>query len=289
MIASYFFKSSQLPFNIKKVFNTIIDIANNEFNINVIASFCDIQNALPLKEQYLLNTQALALSFYEGNNMLIPCSSLLKYIDTPDLKELLSKATYFVNNLKINDLRELLKNFYEQKPVFSYMQEIKDFYKALITLLIETCGIYEITEAIQILSDMNITDASHKELYEAIIAATELFHDNLSYSDAAISQIEDYIKKNYSKNITLQSLAKEFLFDYTNLSRRFQKKTKMTFSKFLNTVRLDEALKLILTTDFKCSQIATMVGYNNYENFSRSFKNKFGKWPNDYRKAKDHD
>ena len=44
-------------------------------------------------------------------------------------------------------------------------------------------------------------------------------------------------------------------------------------------------MELIRTTDFKLVEISSMVGYNNYENFSRSFKKKFKKWPNEIRKA----
>lgn len=100
-----------------------------------------------------------------------------------------------------------------------------------------------------------------------------------------ISQVQDYIQKNFSRNITLQLLAKEFNFDYTDLSRRFQKVTGKSFRSFLTEVRLNEAMELIRTTDFKLVEISSMVGYNNYENFSRSFKKKFKKWPNEIRKA----
>ena len=60
----------------------------------------------------------------------------------------------------------------------------------------------------------------------------------------------------------------------------------ITFSRYLENVRLDEALELISSTDFKIYDISFMVGYNSYEYFIRAFKKKFNYLPNDIRKEK---
>ena len=59
----------------------------------------------------------------------------------------------------------------------------------------------------------------------------------------------------------------------------------MSFKKYITSIRMQEAINLIKTTDFKITEIAEMVGYLNYEHFSRSFKSFFDKWPNEIRKG----
>lgn len=94
-----------------------------------------------------------------------------------------------------------------------------------------------------------------------------------------IFKIQKYVKKNFSKNITLESIASEFDIDYKKLSRRFLKQTGISLKKYIIEVRMQEAMHLITQTDYFLHEIANMVGYSNYESFSRSFYNYFGKWP----------
>jgi len=53
---------------------------------------------------------------------------------------------------------------------------------------------------------------------------------------------------------------------------------------FLTTIRLEEAVKLLNTTDDKTYMIAEKVGYQEANYFSYVFKRKFGVSPSKYRK-----
>ena len=58
----------------------------------------------------------------------------------------------------------------------------------------------------------------------------------------------------------------------------------MSFVNYLTSVRLEEAVKLLNTTDDKTYMIATKVGYQEANYFSYVFKKQFGIAPSRYRK-----
>jgi two-component system response regulator YesN len=58
----------------------------------------------------------------------------------------------------------------------------------------------------------------------------------------------------------------------------------MNFVNFVTTVRLEQAVKLLNTTDDKTYMIADKVGYPEANYFSYVFKRKFGVSPSKYRK-----
>lgn len=99
--------------------------------------------------------------------------------------------------------------------------------------------------------------------------------------------IEEYIEKNYAYNITLQSIAGKFNIDYFYLSRKFVSHFDMSFRKFINKVRMEKAMELIKKSDYKLKDIAELVGYENYESFSKTFNKHFGKTPTDFMKMRD--
>ena len=67
-------------------------------------------------------------------------------------------------------------------------------------------------------------------------------------------------------------------------STLFKNTTGENYKSFLINIRLEEAIKLVLSTDLKTYQLAERVGYNNVRRFVDAFKNKYGVSPTEYRK-----
>lgn len=267
----------------QKLFDDIFRFLINNFGIVSTAAICDIFKNHAHKEQYHMADQSLIYSFLNGCNRLILCTEVLKFTEVPDINQMTSRLDSLVANMDFGSIMRVLDEI--NKPVYLCVPSLKDMYKKLIKKLIDVHTTYELPITVEALEEIQVDYSCVSEINSVISEVCAYLSEKLEYSDVAMAQVENYIRKNYSSNITLQFLAKQFLFSYTDLSRRFQKATGMSFSKFLNEVRLTEAMKLIKTTDYKCSQIASMVGYNNYENFSRSFKEKYQKAPNEVRKV----
>lgn len=99
-----------------------------------------------------------------------------------------------------------------------------------------------------------------------------------------VSNIERYILDNYQSDLTLARLAEEFHFSYNYLSSFFSAHFEMTFSDYLNAIRLEAARKLLLTSDYNLSEISAMTGYSDLSYFSRLFKREYHVTPSVYRR-----
>lgn len=69
------------------------------------------------------------------------------------------------------------------------------------------------------------------------------------------------------------------------LSRHFREETGDTLMHYILTMRIQEAQKLMTTTDLKVYEIAEKVGFKNAQQFSVSFKKITSMTPGEYRKS----
>ena len=96
---------------------------------------------------------------------------------------------------------------------------------------------------------------------------------------ALIPRVKKYIDDNYFKKISLEYISEKFNVGYQKLNREFKRKTGVGLKKYIIEVRMNEAMRLITSSEYMLYEIAEMVGYANYENFSRVFYSYFKKWP----------
>lgn len=99
-----------------------------------------------------------------------------------------------------------------------------------------------------------------------------------------LALVIDYVKSHYSENITLESAASELYLNPEYFSRFFKKYMGITFFKYLNTIRLEQAYIDIVNTDNTISQIIEKNGFSNDKMFIKLFREKYGCSPNEKRK-----
>ena len=98
-----------------------------------------------------------------------------------------------------------------------------------------------------------------------------------------ISNIFHYIMQNYSRDITLEEVAKAAFMTPQAFCRYFKKHTRVTFVSFLNEVRINEARKKLVDGNYdSISSVAYDCGFNSITNFNRVFKSATGKSPREY-------
>ena len=93
-----------------------------------------------------------------------------------------------------------------------------------------------------------------------------------------------YIANNYTDKISLESLAKFCGLSTSYMCRLFKKHVSLTIFDYINELRCDRASSLI-TNGVPLSEVYILVGYNDYNYFSRLFKSIFGKSPAKYKKG----
>ena len=98
-----------------------------------------------------------------------------------------------------------------------------------------------------------------------------------------VEQIHRYIERSYHENITLTALAEQYHMDASYLSRIFSQKYGETIIAFLTRIRMEKAAELMKDQDKKLETISFLVGYDDYNYFSRVFRKKMGCSPREYR------
>ena len=106
---------------------------------------------------------------------------------------------------------------------------------------------------------------------------------NTLESNPHIAKGIKYIHENYHQAINLHMLC-----DYLNLNAcyfcvLFKNQTNMTFSQYLNKVRINESKRLLETTNDSIIDVSLSVGFNNHTHFSATFKKLTGMTPTSYR------
>lgn len=106
---------------------------------------------------------------------------------------------------------------------------------------------------------------------------------NPNYSKQT-KDIIDYIRLHLEEELSLNYLAEYFNKNASALSHSFSKETGISLTKYIQQERIREAIRLFNTTDFSVSDVAVMVGYQDFSYFSKVFSAQVGMSPREYKK-----
>ncbi|MDU8925261.1 AraC family transcriptional regulator [Pasteurellaceae bacterium LIM206] len=98
-----------------------------------------------------------------------------------------------------------------------------------------------------------------------------------------IEQVRHYIDLHYAEDITLNSLARRFHINSYYLAHLFKRQTAFSPIQYLIRRRIGEAQSMLINTDHSIGYIATAVGYDNTNYFSRLFTRMIDISPSQYR------
>lgn len=99
-----------------------------------------------------------------------------------------------------------------------------------------------------------------------------------------MTSILAYINSEYSKDISLDTIAANEFLSSAYLSRYFKENVGMNFSEYLRNVRLNKAVEYLLSSDLSIDAISAKVGFPNPRAFVYAFKEKYQTNPSIYRK-----
>ena len=97
------------------------------------------------------------------------------------------------------------------------------------------------------------------------------------------SRIIEYIHQHYKKELTAAMMAKQYHLNPSYFSQLFKKNTNTTFTDYITRLRIEEACRLLSSSEDKIGDIVEQVGFNDYFYFSRLFKRIKGMSPTEYR------
>ncbi len=103
-------------------------------------------------------------------------------------------------------------------------------------------------------------------------------------SDVVMKEITDYINQHYNEDLKSEKLAEMAGYSKYHFTKVFKDFTGKTVVEYINQLRLNKSIDLLLNFDLTISEIAFELGYDNVSYFIKRFKTMTGKSPSQYKK-----
>ncbi len=103
------------------------------------------------------------------------------------------------------------------------------------------------------------------------------------HENQLIDRVRDYIRRHYSEDIHLSTIAETFHYSPSYLSRLYKEHTGENLSNDINNIRIGAAQKLLLSTSLSVNEVGQRCGFYSNKYFLQIFKKATGMTPSQYR------
>ncbi len=234
--------------------------------------------------------------YYRHNKAQLPAKSInrevcpfneLTFVLKGSLKYVVNQKTVIVNE---NDCIFIAEGSFRQRFLaeecdyvsFNFQSELDKKFP----ILLKDC----LTSEIKLL--FNVCDDIFEKYYqwsEKIDSVLKLIFQILSDKIATIKEnpvivnIKRYIKENLEEKLSLCFIAKQVGYSPNYCEALFKRETGNSILAYVNKERIEKSKLLIAEGLLPLKEIAEVVGFDDYNYFSRTFKNKTGYPPTKYR------
>lgn len=99
----------------------------------------------------------------------------------------------------------------------------------------------------------------------------------------AVQKVLNYINEHYGENISAGDMAKMCNMSYSYFSRQFKRIMAVSFSEYLNSLRISESEKLLSSTNKSITEVAMEVGFSDTSYYIQKFKQMKGVSPGKFK------
>ena len=273
-----------------------VTLCDNESFEDVHQIFCKLQNELGTESLNIENKRKHdfsgifisakileLISIFERQVSLMPKSVDSDY----DHHDLIIQYIYLNLNGKTT-LKDLSKIFYmSESAISSYIYNktglsYSDLVYQMKIARIKNFLIYTNMNLDELAEVLGYTDAAHiskaftnetdqhislyRRTYKKINRICKSKESKVSY------EIVDYIFNNYYLDLHAANVAEKFNISVVDLNYHLKYLVEKNFDCFLNYVRINKSVKLLLDTNKSISSIANEVGYMTVRTYNRNFK-----------------
>ncbi len=138
----------------------------------------------------------------------------------------------------------------------------------------------------EILKSDTISDLRHQmgEVIWGIVEEISQGRERMNFE--IFEKALKYINENFRKKITLDKVSDHVHISPYYFCHGFKRFTGMTFIEYLTKARIEEAKRLLLTTNLPIGEIGKLVGYDDPNYYGRVFKNLEGIPPSKFKANK---
>lgn len=181
-----------------------------------------------------------------------------------------SERNYIIAELQniINNIIMVVRYHVEKQGTLVQLMAVDNYMNTLLEV-IDRLEFHKIRELFRQLLDECFSDADSKEGETGI--------------QDIVKKAKSFIDDNYRDQISLSLLSSRFNIADSYLSHMFKEVIGQNMMLYLASVRIQHAKELLLNQDISITEIAIMVGYDDYSYFSRVFRKLEGTSPRAYR------
>jgi len=282
---------------LKRLYTDVIVQINiykkNNIYIGISNATTDILN---LKKAYDQAFKAAENSFYEGINKVFSFNETnfktLNYtVMVADIEKKLIERFEMGLSDKIEELLDALKvrffqNRLSPRNVYAICYELLlSVKKSVFTSLTQSDFKAAIMDLNLDVLESNLTldtliDCVKRTIFEAL-DCIQSSRNNPGKN--CIKKVKEYLKLNYSSQVTLEEVAEKVSVSKNYLCKIFKLEEGKSVWNYLTEIRIEKAKELLKNSDMKSYEIASLIGYDSMYYFSNTFKKYVGLSPMEYR------
>ncbi len=254
-------------------------------------------NAESIHASFLEAKDAFHHRIFVGENQAIcisdvdPVSSAEDYVSEKQIRHIIRQVKVGTRESLETEIRDFVDKL--KKSDFG-LNQLRLFYAEFIVELLRLMRGHQINIAESGLGDINTNEdmdgfASMDDFAGRLVELAGAIQEKISSTrlDTTKKLAEDarqYIMDHFSESgLSVDDICAHLGVGTSYFSSVFKKETGMSFVTYLTNVRMNEAQRLLDTTDEKSYIIAGLVGYEEPNYFSYVFKKHFGTSPSKYR------
>lgn len=166
-------------------------------------------------------------------------------------------------------------------------------FSELIIIIVQSCKTYNIKLSEIYFGDMTINEYMTslstleycrtflEESFSRLLDSIDKVSGSNNYSEHTRKVIA-YMNRHYKEQVFLSEVAEKFNLSSGYLSTIFKDDVGMSFTEYLNDLRLSYAESRLKQKEIKLEEVMSESGYSSYSHFSKCFKKKYGMNPKKY-------
>ncbi|XRG77512.1 helix-turn-helix domain-containing protein [Rossellomorea sp. GAMAL-10_SWC] len=295
-------KDSEMEFN-KKIYRMAEEIQNSLDRVQISVS---IGIGKKYSDPYLLYhsfeeaRKSMSGRFFQGNKLIFHSGiklveeNTLRALSTEDRIELLALVRIGDEEGVVKQLKSFLDKVANacrlNEDVFK--TEVVDLIMLISRVVVEsgvnaTLIMSKNAQIIQELYHIIRYDKFEKKVCEyAYWLTIQIANAFINQMTPVIRKATKYIQENHQTSITLEEIAQYCCVSKYHFSHLFKKEMGTSVIDFLNRIRIEKSMFYLEMTDLSMQEIATRIGFQDSNYFSRIFKKYIKSSPSEYRATK---
>jgi AraC-like DNA-binding protein len=98
-----------------------------------------------------------------------------------------------------------------------------------------------------------------------------------------MSQLLQYVHLHYLEKLRIEDLASRFCYSVPHISRMFKEQTGIRLHDYVQKLRIESAITLLLRTNMSVTDVATAAGFESFRTFTRVFRELKGMTASEFR------